>query len=270
MSNESNKARTAPRAHERVKAARKPDRPRVGAYISDLFDDFFEIHGDRLFGDDAAMLCGIAAFEGRPVTVAGSVKGTDLDSNIARNFGMASPDGYRKFQRAIKQAEKFGRPVVTFIDTPGASPTATAEERGQGEAIARCLFELSGLKTPVIAVFTGEGGSGGALALGLADSVIMLENAIYSVLSPEGFASILWKDASRAEEAAEVMKLTAEDLRGFGMADAIVREPHGGAGANRPALMRALRPVLRRALNELCALDTETLLAQRYKKYRKF
>ncbi|MDR0838586.1 MAG: acetyl-CoA carboxylase carboxyl transferase subunit alpha [Oscillospiraceae bacterium] len=257
-------------AHERVKAARAPDRPRVRAYIADLFDDFFETHGDRLAGDDAALLCGVATFEGRPVTVAGNVKGIDLDSNLAVNFGMAGPDGYRKLQRAARQAEKFRRPLVTFIDTPGASPTASAEERGQGEAIARCLFELSGLKTPIIAVLTGEGGSGGALALGLADRVIMLENSVYSVLSPEGFASILWKDASRAEEAAGVMKLTAEDLLAFGMADEIVREPPGGVAANRTALMRALRGVLRRTLDELCALDTQTLLAQRYEKYRKF
>jgi len=257
-------------ANERVKAARKPDRPRIGDYIDALFDDFFETHGDRLYGDDKTMLCGIATFEGRPITVAGTIKGTDLESNLATNFGMASPEGYRKFQRAARQAEKFGRPIITFIDTPGASPTATAEENGQGEAIARCLYELSALKTPVIAIVTGEGGSGGALALGLADRVIMLENAVYSVLSPEGFASILWKDSSRSAEAADVMKLTAEDLRRFGMADTIVREPRGGAGANRPAIMRAVRHVLRRSLEEVLQTEIDALVAQRYEKYRKF
>ena len=257
-------------AMNRVKLARRADRPRVGAYITDLFDDFFELHGDRLAADDAALICGIATFEGLPVTVAGNVKGTDMNENIAVNFGMASPNGYRKFQRVVRQAEKFGRPVITFIDTPGASPTAEAEERGQGEAIARCLFELSDLRVPIIAVVTGEGGSGGALALGLADRVLMLENAVYSVLSPEGFASILWKDASRSAEAAEVMKLTSEDLLRAGMADVIVREPRGGAGANRAMMMRSLRTVLRQTLRELCAVNTDALVAQRYKKYRRF
>ena len=257
-------------ASECVALARAPDRPRIRNYISALFTDFFETRGDRLSSDDGAMLCGIALFEGTPVTVAGTIKGSDLEKNLAANFGMASPDGYRKFQRAIAQAEKFGRPVITFIDTPGASPRAKDEERGQGEAIARCLFELSALKTPVIAIFTGEGGSGGALALGLADTVIMLENAIYSVLSPEGFASILWKDATRSGEAAEVMKLTAQDLKSFGMADIIVREPRGGAGKNHPALMRALHSTLHTAINELLELDTDTLLKRRYERYRSF
>jgi acetyl-CoA carboxylase carboxyl transferase subunit alpha len=257
-------------AHERVKLARRPDRPRVGAYIAELFDDFFELHGDRLYGDDAALMCGIARFDGKPVTVAGTVKGSDLPSNIAHNFGMANPEGYRKFQRAARQAEKFHRPVITFIDTPGANPSAQAEERGQGEAIARCLYELSGLKTPIVAVVTGEGGSGGALALGLADRVIMLENAVYSVLSPEGFASILWKDASRSEEAAAVMRLTSDDLLGFGMIDTVIHEPRGGFGASHAGLMRTLRMLLRRDLGELSALDTDALLTRRYNKYRKF
>ena len=257
-------------ATERVALARAPDRPRIRDYISALFTDFFETRGDRLSANDGAMLCGIALFEGIPVTVAGTVKGTDLDSNLAANFGMASPNGYRKFQRAIAQAEKFGRPVITFIDTPGASPSAEDEEHGQGEAIARCLYDLSALKTPVIAVFTGEGGSGGALALGLADTVIMLENAIYSVLSPEGFASILWKDASRSGEASEVMKLTAQDLKSFGMADVIVREPRGGAGKNHLAVMRSLRPVLRSSLSELCNMDSDALVTRRYERFRNF
>ncbi|MDR2420521.1 MAG: acetyl-CoA carboxylase carboxyl transferase subunit alpha [Oscillospiraceae bacterium] len=254
---------------ERVLLARRRDRPRARDYISELFTDFFETRGDRLYGDDGAVLCGVALFDGLPVTVAGNVKGVDLESNLASNFGMASPEGYRKFLRAARQAEKFGRPVVTFIDTPGAYPGSGAEERGQGEAIARCLFELSALKTPVAAVLTGEGGSGGALALGLADAVIMFENAVYSVLSPEGFASILWKDASRAAEAAAVMKLTASDLLGFGMADAIVREPPGGT-ANKAAMARALRPVLRRSLEELRAIDAGELARRRRERYRKF
>ena len=257
-------------AMERVKLARRTDRPRVNAYIADLFDDFFELHGDRLAADDAALICGIATFEGLPVTVAGNVKGADMNGSIAVNFGMASPTGYRKFQRVARQAEKFNRPVITFIDTPGASPTAEAEEHGQGEAIARCLFELSDLRVPIIAVITGEGGSGGALALGLADRLIMFENAVYSVLSPEGFASILWKDATRAAEAAEVMKLTSKDLLRMGMVEAVIREPRGGAGANRTAMMRSLRIALRRMMSEVNALDTDMLVSQRYAKYRKF
>jgi len=257
-------------AMERVRLARRTDRPRASDYISGLFDDFFETHGDRLGADDGALMCGIATFEGVPITVAATVKGTDLDSNLACNFGMVRPQGYRKFQRAARQAEKFGRPIITFIDTPGASPTAQAEEGGQGEAIARCLYELSALKTPIIAVFTGEGGSGGALALGLADRVIMLENAVYSVLSPEGFASILWKDASRATEAAEVMKLTARDLKRAGVADVIVREPRGGAGANHAIVMRALRSILHRTLGELRDVETAEMLEKRYEKFRKF
>ncbi|MDR2615271.1 MAG: acetyl-CoA carboxylase carboxyl transferase subunit alpha [Oscillospiraceae bacterium] len=254
---------------ERVQLARSPDRPRLRDYIAELFTDFFETRGDRLYGDDGAILCGVALFDGRPVTVAGTVKGVDLKSNIAANFGMASPEGYRKFLRAARQAEKFRRPVVTFIDTPGASPSAEAEERGQGEAIARCLYELSALKTPVVAVFTGEGGSGGALALGLADTVIMFENAVYSVLSPEGFASILWKDAARAAEAAAVMRLTSSDLSGFGMADVVVREPRGGS-TNKAAMARALRPALRRALEALRDTDPAELVTRRRARYRKF
>lgn len=257
-------------ASEHVALARDAGRPRIHDFISSLFTNFFETHGDRLGGDDRAMICGIALFEGIPVTVAGTAKGTDITSNIEANFGMAGPHGYRKFQRAVSQAEKFGRPVITFIDTPGASPKAEDEERGQGEAIARCLFLLSALKTPVIAVFTGEGGSGGALALGLADAVVMLKNSVYSVLSPEGFASILWKDASRSAEAAEVMRLTAGDLKDFGIADEIIREPRGGASKSHASVMRSLRPVLRRILGELQALDMETLLAQRFSRYRSF
>jgi acetyl-CoA carboxylase carboxyl transferase subunit beta len=260
-------------ASERVALARDVGRPRIGDFISQLFEDFFETHGDRLYADDRSLICGIARFEGRPVTLAGHVKGTDLSSNIACNFGMSHPEGYRKFQRAIAQAEKFGRPVITFIDTSGAYPGTGAEERGQGEAIARCLFDLSQLRVPTIAVITGEGGSGGALALGLADKVLMYENAIYSILSPEGFASILWKDASRAAEAAELMRLTAADLKEFAMIDGIVPEPPAGAGADEAAASEAifaLRPLLRQALAELSTLGTSELLERRYQRYRRF
>jgi acetyl-CoA carboxylase carboxyl transferase alpha subunit len=253
--------------YERVALARAPSRPRARDYIGELFTDFFETHGDRLSGDDGAMLCGIALFGGLPLTVAATVKGTELESNIASNFGMSGPAGYRKFLRAARQAEKFSRPIITFIDTPGASPSAEAEEQGQGEAIARCLYELSSLKTPVIAVITGEGGSGGALALALADVVIMLENAVYSILSPEGFASILWKDVSRAAEAAGVMRLTAADLHRAGVADIIVREPRV-IPAGKAALPRALRPALRRVLEELRRLSPEELLRRRRERYR--
>jgi acetyl-CoA carboxylase carboxyl transferase subunit alpha len=255
---------------QHIEIARNPQRPHAPAFMAALFDDFFELHGDRHFADDKALLGGIACFEGRPVTVAGHVKGASLNENIACNFGMPHPEGYRKFIRLARQAEKFQRPLVTFIDTPGAYPGAEAEERGQGEAIARCLFELSGLTTPVIAVVIGEGGSGGALALGLADHIIMLEHAVFSVLSPEGFASILWKDARRAEEASEAMKLTAHDLYAFGMIDVIVPEPAGGAHNDPVTAIEAVRPCLRRALDDLSTRDTQTLLEARYVRYRKF
>ncbi len=255
---------------EHVELARHPERPHAHAFIEGLFSDFIELHGDRQFRDDKSIVTGLASYEGLPVTIAAHLKGNDLEGNIAYNFGMPHPEGYRKFIRLAKQAEKFGRPLITFIDTPGAYPGAEAEERGQGEAIARCLFELSGLAVPTVAIITGEGGSGGALALGLSDRVIMYEYAIYSVLSPEGFASILWKDAKRANEACDVMKLTARDLYEFGMVDAIVKEPINGAHTDPAGAIEALRPVLREALGDLVQKDKATLLAQRYEKYRKF
>jgi acetyl-CoA carboxylase carboxyl transferase subunit alpha len=239
-------------------------------FFGALFEDFFEVHGDRLFGDDAALVTGLARFAGRPVTVAGHVKGSDLQDNLAVNFGMPNPEGYRKFIRVLKQAEKFDRPVITFIDTPGAYPGMGAEERGQGEAIAKCLFELSAVRVPVISVVTGEGSSGGALALGVADSVAMLENAIFSVLSPEGFASILWKDSKRASEAAGVMKLTAQDLLGFEMIDAIIEEPPGGAAEDPEPVFNAVRDFLASTLATLDAISMDTLLERRYERYRKF
>ena len=265
---ESSHESKAPAQH--VAIARNPARPHAMDFIGQLFEGFFELHGDRHFGDDHALIGGLASFEGIPVSVAAHLKGADLTENLACNFGMPHPEGYRKFIRLAQQAQKFGRPLVTFIDTPGAYPGAQAEERGQGEAIARCLFELSGLAVPTIAVVTGEGGSGGALALGLADRVLMYQYAIYSVLSPEGFASILWKDARRSDEASEVMKLTAQDLLAFGMVDAIVPEPLDGAHLDPQAAVEALRPLLREALGELRGMDNQDLSAARYERYRKF
>ncbi|MDR3307393.1 MAG: acetyl-CoA carboxylase carboxyltransferase subunit alpha [Coriobacteriales bacterium] len=255
---------------EKVKIVRDFKRPHARNFIDGLFDDFFEIHGDRCFGEDRALLCGIAHFEGVPVTVAGHVKGANLEQNLASNFGMPNPEGYRKFARVVKQAQKFHRPVITFVDTPGAYPGKGAEERGQGEAIAQCLYILSGLETPVITIVTGEGGSGGALALSVADRIYMLEHAIYSILSPEGFASILWKDARRANEACDVMKLTAQDLKGFDMIDGIIPEPEEGITANPQAAFDGIRAVIRSSLEELNALDTQTLLEHRYQRFRKF
>ena len=216
-------------AAERVALARHPQRPNITDYIDGLFTDFFEQRGDRACREDPAILGGIALFHGRPVTVIGTRKGKTLEENLRCNFGMPGPEGYRKALRLMKQAEKFRRPIFTFIDTAGAYPGLEAEEHGQGEAIARNLFEMSRLTVPVIAVVTGEGNSGGALALAVADRVLMLENAVYAILSPEGFASILWKDAQRSGEAAELMKLTAPELKKLGVIDGIVREPEGGA-----------------------------------------
>ncbi|MCL2826432.1 MAG: acetyl-CoA carboxylase carboxyltransferase subunit alpha [Eggerthellaceae bacterium] len=255
---------------EHVGIARNPERPHARYFIEQLFDGFIELHGDRLYRDDHAVIGGLASFEGQPVTVVAQVKGADLEENIACNFGMPHPEGYRKFIRLAKQAEKFARPLITFIDTPGAYPGPEAEERGQGEAIAQCLFALSELRVPVIAVITGEGGSGGALALGVADRILMLEYAFYGVLSPEGFASILWKDAKRATEACDLMKITASDLYGFNMVDEIIKEPDEGAHTNPAAVIEELRPALRSALCDLGALELPKLLAARYEKYRKF
>ena len=255
-------------AAERVALARHPDRPGTAEFIPALFTDFFEQRGDRLGGDDRAILGGVALFHGRPVTVIGTRKGRTLEERIACRFGMPSPEGYRKVQRLLRQAEKFRRPVITFVDTAGAYPGKEAEEHGQGEAIASTLAMMSELTVPVVSVFTGEGGSGGALALGVGNRVLMLENAVYSVLSPEGFASILWKDASRAEEACEVMKLTAPDLLKLGVADAIIPEPPGGAHADPGAVMRALDAALIQTLDSLRRTGPAALAAQRYRKFR--
>lgn len=256
-------------AAERVTVARHPQRPNITDYIDGLFTDFFEQKGDRLCGEDGAILGGVALFHGRPVTVIGTRKGKTLEENLKCNFGMPNPEGYRKALRLMRQAEKFRRPVLTFIDTSGAYPGLEAEARGQGEAIARNLFEMSRLTVPVIAVITGEGNSGGALALGVADRVLMLENAVYAILSPEGFASILWKDAKRSPEACELMKLTAPELIRLGVIDDIIPEPEGGAH-NAPAqAIREVDRALRRHLNALSKESGAALADARYQKFRK-
>ena len=253
-------------AEQRVALARHAGRPNAADYINRLFTDFFECHGDRLCREDPSILGGVALYQGRPVTVLGDRKGKNLNENIACNFGMPSPEGYRKAQRLMRQAEKFGRPVITFIDTPGAYPGLEAEARGQGEAIASTLALMSALTVPTLAVVTGEGGSGGALALGVANTVLMLENAVYSVLSPEGFASILWKDASRSGEAAAIMKLTASDLLSLGIADEIIPEPEGGAHTDPEAVYAALDRALSTHLARLFKL--RDCAEHRYRKFR--
>ena len=255
-------------AAQRVAIARHPQRPNITDYINSLFTDFFEQRGDRSCGEDAAILGGVAFFHDQPVTVIGTRKGRTLEENLACNFGMPGPEGYRKALRLMKQAEKFGRPIITFIDTPGAYPGKDAEERGQGEAIARNLMEMSGLTVPVIAVVTGEGSSGGALALGVANRILMLENAVYSVLSPEGFASILWKDPSRSGEACEIMKLTAQDLYKDGIVEEIIPEPVGGAQRAHGVLFGNLDEALQRQLRSLARMNGHQLAEQRYQKFR--
>jgi acetyl-CoA carboxylase carboxyl transferase subunit alpha len=237
-------------------------------FIEALFTDFSEIHGDRAFGDDAAMSCGMAFFHGEPVLVIGNLKGRTLKERVARKFGSPDPEGYRKALRAMKIAEKFGRPVFTFIDLAGANPGIGAEERGQGEAIARNLIEMSRLRVPTIATITGEGGSGGALALAVADRVLMLENAIYSVISPEGCASIMWKDASKKQQAAAALRYTAADVKLLGCVDDVLCEPLGGTQNDPAATMEMVREKLRYHLGSLRALPLDVLLEQRYTKFR--
>ena len=253
---------------ERVAIARHEGRPGVADYIEGLFTDFFELRGDRQCREDPSILGGIALYHGRPVTVIGTRKGRNLEENLKYNFGMPGPEGYRKALRLMQQAEKFERPVVTFIDTPGAYPGLEAEARGQGEAIARNLYEMSRLSVPVVAVVTGEGNSGGALALGVANTVLMLENAVYSVLSPEGFASILWKDAGRSGEACALMKLTAEDLLAQGVIDEIIPEPEGGAHTDPAAQLAAVDRALSAALANLQKVSDLNIAGLRYKKFR--
>ena len=255
-------------AWDRVYLARHPRRPKAQDYLKRLFHTFYELHGDRCYGDDRAIIGGIAIFEQTPVTVIAQAKGRDLQENMKRNFGMPNPEGYRKALRLAKEAEKFHRPIITFVDTSGAYPGKAAEERGQAEAIAQCLYTFSDLQTPIICIVLSEGGSGGALALSVGDRLVMLENAVYSILSPEGFASILWKDGSRAKEAAEVMKLTAHDLMDKGILDAVIEEPLGGAQNDIEAVCERLRAYIHASLEELQKAKMPALLAQRYEKYR--
>ena len=255
-------------AADRVYLARHPKRPHIDDFIEHLFTDFFEQKGDHLYDEDASIYGGIARYKGMPVTVLGHRKGRTMEENIRYNFGMPRPEGYRKALRLMEQAEKFGRPIITFVDTPGAYPGMEAEEHGQGEAIARNLAAMSSLHVPVIAVVTGEGNSGGALAISVANQILMLENAVYSVLSPEGFASILWKDAGRHEEACEVMKLTARDLREAGVADHLIPEPLGGAQTDPERLYASLDIVLEKSLTDLLKLSPEEVRKQRQEKYR--
>lgn len=255
-------------AWERVTQSRRKDRPTGQDYIDILFDDFVELHGDRYYKDDRAVIGGIAYFQGRPVTVIAQAKGKTTKENLERNFAMPSPEGYRKALRLMKQAEKFGRPVVCFVDTPGAFCGMEAEERGQGEAIARNLYEMSGLKVPVLSVVIGEGGSGGALALAVADEVWMLENSIYSVLSPEGFASILWKDSKRANEAAEVMKLTAADLKRLGIIEQVIEEPEKFDEETLPVVTEKMSQQIQNFMERYCKMPEEELVEKRYQRFR--
>ena len=253
---------------QKVKLARLQERPTSLDYIKKLITDFTQLHGDRYFGNDRAIIAGIGMFEGIPVTVIGQQKGKDLDENIRRNFGMPHPEGYRKALRLMEQAAKFNRPIITFVDTPGAYPGLGAEERGQGEAIAVNLMTMSRLKTPIISVVIGEGGSGGALALGVADRVCMLENSIYSVISPEGLSSILWKDSNLAPVAADIMKLTAQDLLSLKVIDSIIKEPLGGAHKDLDITANNMKQYILAELKELRKLTHNELLDRRYKKLR--
>jgi len=254
---------------QRIQIARHPKRPTLLDYVGMIFTDFTELHGDRLFRDDPAMVGGLAYLDGRPVTVIGQQKGRDTKENLQRNFGMPHPEGYRKALRLMEQAAKFGRPIISLVDVVGAYPGIEAEERGQGEAVARGIREMAALGTPIVVVITGEGGSGGALAIGVGDRILMLENAYYSVISPEGCASILWKDASRAPEAAEALRLTGKDLMEFSIVDEVIREPMGGAHKDPKAMAETLKEALIRNLLPLLDQDKEALLTARYDKFRK-
>ncbi|MGA9625319.1 MAG: acetyl-CoA carboxylase carboxyltransferase subunit alpha [Bryobacteraceae bacterium] len=256
-------------AWRRVKLARHPQRPHSLDYIGRIFTDFQEIHGDRSFGDDPAIVAGLAQFEGRPVMVVAEQKGRDTKQKLYRNFGMPKPEGYRKALRIMQIAGKFGRPIVTLLDTPGAYPGIDAEERGQAEAIARNLREMARLPVPVLVICIGEGGSGGALALGVGNIVLMLENAVYSVISPESCAAIIYRDSGKAEQAAAALRLTAQDLLSFGLIDDIVPEPAEGAHTDPAAAAENLREYIRRYLGELSALDAGQLVEHRYRKFRK-
>lgn len=257
-------------AYDKVKIARKVSRPTALDYIEHIFDEFIEFHGDRNFRDDAAIVGGIALLKGEPVTVIGVQKGKTMEENIARNFGQPHPEGYRKALRLMKQAEKFGRPIINFVNTSGAYCGVGAEERGQGEAIAKNLMEMANLRVPTISIVIGEGGSGGALALTVTDRVWMLENSVYCVLSPEGFASILWKDPKRAKEAADVMKITADDLLELNVVEKVIKEVDGGCQNDFGFTANLLKSKLENEIDILKAKDIDTLLAERYERFRKF
>lgn len=252
-----------------VQISRHPERPLFSDYRKHLFENFIEIHGERQFRDDPAIVCGLAVFQGRKVMVIGQDKGKDTKEKIYRNFGMPQPEGYRKALRAMRLAEKFKLPVMTFIDTAGAYPGIEGEERGQGEAIARNLFEMSGLKTPVVSLVIGEGGSGGALGIAVSDRILMLSNSYYSVISPESCASILWHDATRAAQAAEALKLIAPELLRFGIIEEIVPEPLGGAHRDVPGTMSIVSEALKRHLDELVRISPVRLVQKRYERFRK-
>ena len=251
-----------------VMLARGSQRPKAKDYIENIVDDFIEFHGDRCFGDDKSIIGGIGKINGNAVTIIGQEKGSSTKEKMERNFGMTNPEGYRKALRLMKQAEKFHRPVITLVDTPGAYPGIGAEERGQGEAIARSLMEMSRLKTPIISIVIGEGSSGGALAIGVGDKIAMLENSVYSVLSPEGFASILYKDATKNKEASEKMKITAKDLKKLGIIDDIIKEKDDKK-ENLEFVSKEMKEYITKTLNKLDKLDVEDLLNLRYEKYRK-
>jgi acetyl-CoA carboxylase carboxyl transferase subunit alpha len=253
---------------QKTLVARHPNRPYTLDYVEALFTDWTEIRGDRRYADDPALVCGYAFFHGKPVCIVGHQKGRDTKQKIYRNFGMPKPEGYRKALRVMQMAAKFSRPIFSFVDTPGAYPGIDAEERGQAEAIAYNLREMAGLRTPIIVTVTGEGGSGGALAVAIGDRVNMLEHAIYSVISPEGCASILFRDSSRAEEAAIAMKITAADLKSRDIVDEVIAEPAGGAHTDHDALFHAVDEIFQRQLAELSALGPDDLLEQRYRKFR--
>jgi len=255
---------------QRVRMARHPDRPTALDYIKMIFDDFYELHGDRRFGDDQAIVGGIAILDGEPVTVIGPQKGRDTKENIIRNFGLPHPEGYRKALRLMKQAEQFHRPIITLIDVVGAYPGIEAEQRGQGLVIAECIEQMSFLEVPIVCIITGEGGSGGALAIGVGDRVLMLEHSWYSVISPEMCATILWKDANKAPEAAELLKLTSTDLLKFGIIDDVITEPIGGAHRDHEGTGRQVKAFLRRHLSEIRKISVDELVNQRLERFRKF
>ncbi|MFD9628934.1 acetyl-CoA carboxylase carboxyltransferase subunit alpha [Peribacillus muralis] len=254
---------------DKIKLSRIQQRPTTLDFIHHIFEDFIELHGDRLYGDDPAIVSGIATFEGVPITIIGNQKGKNTKDNIYRRFGMSQPEGYRKALRIMQQANKFNRPIVTFINTPGAFPGREAEERGQSEAIARNLREMASFGVPIICIVIGEGGSGGALALGIGNRIFMLENTFYSVISPEGAAALLWKDATQAKRAAEMLKISAKDLLELGVIDEIIKEPVGGAHIDLPLQSQYIKASLRKALQELGSLDNGMIRQQRFDKFRK-